>query len=541
MKKRNYGVSSQELQNNIGNLSLEDACTYYKNGMHSFQLDLPTSLSCANRFLGENKRNLSNEARILLEESIKAAVHLANLDPNVLRMGMESGLVPGADMVIKVLEATHVEPDVYNQARQASVKFHAKEIRSICQNILLRNPMAIRFADLLLWIDQYEGKDPDEALNKFQCPKILRSLWVKRLFDHYNALGKDETAWPLWEQIQHSVNDHFSFIRAAEMYRRASDQDKAISLYEQAVKAAPLQHPYALRLNFLRSPFVPDKSLVEQKKVCIYLYSWNKAEILGDTLKSLSACHIGSARIKVLLNGCTDNSAQVVEEAKKLFSHNEFEIIELPVNIGAPAARNWLLSQPATRESDYVAFLDDDVFLQPDWLDHMLTVAESDPTIGNVGCKVVFPGEHHMLQYLYRYVALCSNDNVIISLPTPLIQYDTGLYDVIRETRVVMGCQHLLRVASLDDAPLFDIRYSPSQIDDTDHDLQLGIAGWKVMYCGTVKCVHRQNSGTSMRSQLNLAAQGSIMGNDVKFSYKWLEKADQLRKLDSLSCGDFRR
>lgn len=121
------------------------------------------------------------------------------------------------------------------------------------------------------------------------------------------------------------------------------------------------------------------------------------------------------------------------------------------------------------------------------------------------------------------------------SLSTPYQQYDIGLYDVIREPRVVMGCQHLLRVASLADAPAFDIRYSPSQIDDTDHDLQLCLAGWKVFYCGTVTCVHRQESGTSIRSKLNLASQGSIMGNDIKFHYKWYEHKDALAALDALN------
>lgn len=519
-------------------LSVEEACRYYHNYLHVFQTDLPMSLCFINRMLAQNIQALPPEARTLLEQAIKAAVELANFDPNILGVGVDSGITPGAATVIKVLEATHPEPQTFEELRKGLFKYQGPEIRSICRAILSRHPMAVRYANLLLQLDFFEGLPPDPILSEFRCPKILLALWRKQLFNHFAALGDDAGGWPLWEELKGQLNDAFSLSRAAEMHRRQGDIDQALALYGRALELAPLQHPYALRMQALRAPFVPDHGLVDSKRVCIYLYSYNKGQVLGETLESLSHCAIGPARLKILLNGCTDDSAAVAARARELFPRNEVEIISLPVNIGAPAARNWLLAQPATKESEYVAFLDDDVYLQPDWLAHLLTVAESDPRIGNVGCKVVFPGRFRMLQYLYRHVSMTHEDAIRVSLPTPYRQYDIGLYDVIRETRVVMGCQHLLRVASLADAPAFDIRYSPSQIDDTDHDLQLCLAGWKVFYCGTVTCVHRQDSGTSARSRLSVANQGSIMGNDVKFHYKWYEHMEALRGMDALGLND---
>ncbi|WP_034640851.1 glycosyltransferase [Desulfovibrio inopinatus] len=527
--------NAQIIQEELNALSLDDACNYFKDYLHVFQIDLPLAVSCINRLLEKNSHALPTDARVLLEEMIKSAAQLANFDPDILQLADKFGLLPGADIVTKVLEATHVEPELFGQLRQTSMKYQGETIRSACRSVLCQHPMAIRYADLLLGLDLLEGRSPDESLQTLNCPKVLRPLWTKRLFDHFSTMGNDDAAWPLWKDIEAHVSDPFSFSRIAEMYRRAGQWDEAISYYEKALALAPLQYPYKLRLESLQSPFTPDPSLLERLKVCIYLYSWNKADVLGETLESLAACQIGSARISVLLNGCTDHSRQVVEQARNQFPHNTFEIIELPVNIGAPAARNWLLSQPSTHESDYVAFLDDDIYLQPDWLAHMLTVAESDPTIGNVGCKVVFPGKYKLLQYLYRHVAIANEETIRISKPIPAMQYDIGLYDVIRETRAVMGCQHLLRVASLKDAPWYDIRYSPTQIDDTDHDLQLCLAGWKVMYCGTVTCEHRQNSGTSMRRQIGLASQGNIVGNDTKFTFKWLEHYESLRNLGAQS------
>jgi len=518
-------------------LSLDEACLYYKNYLNNFQVDLPLAVNFISRVTGESAATRSPVVRPLLEQAIKAAVNIAPLDPEILQIGLNAGVAQGAEVVLKIVQATHAEHDTFREIRKAPFKrFHA-DLRRACIAVLAKHPMAVRFADMLLSLDLFTGSPPCEALGRFNCPKALRLIWDKRLFDHAATLGDDEAAWPLWEKLKSQINEPIALSRAAEMHRRAGRTDEAVGLYERAFALDPLQRPYALRAEALRRPFVPDAGLLASKKVCIYLYSYNKATILGETLESLAATDIGPARIKVLLNGCTDDSAAVAAKARTLFPDNDFEIIELPVNIGAPAARNWLLSQPATRESDYVAFLDDDIYLQPDWLSHLLTVAESDPTIGNVGCKVVFPGRFPLLQYLYRHISFCTEEAIRASIPVPYMQYDIGLYDVIRETRVVMGCQHLLRVESLRDAPWFDIRYSPSQIDDTDHDLQLCLSGWKVMYCGTVTCVHRQNSGTSMRSKLDIPAQGSIMGNDVKFHYKWLERMDEMRRLDSISLN----
>jgi glycosyltransferase involved in cell wall biosynthesis len=263
----------------------------------------------------------------------------------------------------------------------------------------------------------------------------------------------------------------------------------------------PLQRPYLLRLRALRSPFVPDPNLVRTRKVCICLYSFNKAKVLGETLESLAGCDIGPARIRVLLNGCTDDSASVVAKARRLFPANDFEIVELPVNVGAPAARNWRLSLPAVREGEYVAFLDDDVFLQPDWLSHMLTVAESDAKIGNVGCKVVFPGRFSSVAVP---VSVCiqvhPEEAIRVSLPTYSCSNDIGLYDVIRETRWSWAASTFCVWPAWRRATVVISAIPLHRSTTRDHDLQLCLAGWKVMYCGTVTCVHRQDSGTSQRA-----------------------------------------
>ena len=250
-------------------LSQADACSYYANYLNTFQIDFPLSLSFVNRMFAEGPGSLSPRARTLLEQAIKAVVNLAGLDPSMLRIGLESGIVPGAAVIIKILEATHAEPETFEEIRKASFKEYAPDLRRICRAVLAKHPMAVRYADMLLTLDLFEGRQPDAALESFNCPKALRLLWTKRLFDHHATMGDDARAWPLWENIREQANDPFSLSRAAEMHRRAGRVDEAVAFYERALALDPLQRPYALRIQALRTPFAPDPGLLRTKKVCV--------------------------------------------------------------------------------------------------------------------------------------------------------------------------------------------------------------------------------------------------------------------------------
>lgn len=529
--------AATSLRSELDCLPVEGACAYYLNYLNNFQADLPLAVNFFNRMLGEAKIPTQSRAKQLLDHALLTAARLAPFDPAILNLAAQSGLSPDAARTLAVVTATNAEPAVQETLAKGSMRHQGEEIRRAATALLHKHPMYVLAADLLLSLDFFEGKRPGEVTRLFRCPTQLKPLWTKRLFNHLAGLGDAGAAALLWPEVEPLADDPFTLNRAAEMLRMQGDAEGARELYARSLTLDGLQRPVRLRLAELASPFTPDRSLPGKKKVCIYLYSYNKAEVLAETLQSLAGCDIADARVKLLLNGCTDDSRSVAARLAELFPRNRTEVIELPVNIGAPAARNWLISHEDTWASDYVAFLDDDVDLQPDWLAHFLTVAEADQRIANVGCKVVFPGEFRLLQYLFRDVSIATDEVIRVSLPVPFMQYDIGLYDVVRPTRVVMGCQHMMRVSALRECPWFDIRYSPSQIDDTDHDLQFGLKGHRVGYCGTVTCVHKHGSGVSLRSDADLARQGNVAGNDLKFFYKFYTARRELAKLDSLSLN----
>ena len=513
-------------------LSLDEACRHLDNYVGNFLLDGAVTSVYLNRLAADDKLTESPAALSCLNYLLRKYIQIEPFEKNGL--GMAQHFVKDA-RIAPLLDFLHKIGSVPNTDLERGdnhwMNSRTDEARTSFLRVLARHPAHLLAADRLLRIDMAEGRAPGEWSRTFQCPGPAKGAWTSKLFQAHARLNRVEDALALWRGMNEKEQDELTLNLAAETFVLAGDRAKAARLYAASLRLDPLQDPVRRRLEQLSSPFAANPRLVAERSVNIYLYTWNKADLFGRTLKSLAASDIGGAGIKILLNGCTDHSRDVAHRARELFPNNPVEIIELPVNVGAPAARNWLIAQPATREADYTAFLDDDVDVPRDWLAHYLTVAESTPRFGAVGCKVLFPGEPRRFQYLFRNIAVAKEGFVRISLVTPNNQTDNGAYDFVRPTDNVMGCLHMFSRQALEAHPRFDIRFSPSQLDDIAHDLDLRLDGYGVVYTGLVGCIHHQSSGVGVHSRMDLAKMGNVIGNDVKLCFRFLDRLEQLGAL----------
>ena len=285
--------------------------------------------------------------------------------------------------------------------------------------------------------------------------------------------------------------------------------------------------------ELLRPPpsTVPD-ALLDQ--VSVLLYSWNKASDLAATLESLAASRIGRAKVICLDNGSTDETPQVLQEARDMWRARglpPLDLLRLPVNIGAPAARNWLLSLPQVRESRYMAFLDDDIFLPPDWLPKLVAQAEATPRVSAVGCRVERNKRPHLLQaadFNLLNPELCNSGFKDVREGLFVCNNGLGLRDsgLLRYTRAcvsVTGCCHVLPRESVARFNGFDIRFSPSQFDDLERDLRAFLSGFTSIYHGSVVVRHVQYS--SLTQARDNAKKAHVHGNKLKLEHLF-EKQD---------------
>ena len=110
---------------------------------------------------------------------------------------------------------------------------------------------------------------------------------------------------------------------------------------------------------------------------------------LKRCLESLAQCSYPWLRTVLVDNASTDNSVAV---ARSIAS--KIEIIENDQNLGFCEGNNAAIRYALGRGADYVALLNTDTYVEPEWLDRVVEVGEANPQIGVLGpVQLVFDGQ----------------------------------------------------------------------------------------------------------------------------------------------------
>lgn len=113
----------------------------------------------------------------------------------------------------------------------------------------------------------------------------------------------------------------------------------------------------------------------DKKDVCIVIPTFRRSEGLEAALKSLFLQNIMSQNTRVLV---VDNNPEPIEKplTEMLSSQFNHEIEYLhEANAGVSNARN--AAMKLARDSRYIAFLDDDMLVSPDWLSSLLKTSKT--------------------------------------------------------------------------------------------------------------------------------------------------------------------
>lgn len=355
-------------------------------------------------------------------------------------------------------------------------------------------------------------------------------------------LNKDhETALKLYAQAQGGP----ARLRLAACLLANSKQPRALEILRSEIRRRPWQVNTTLTAHDLITGMDQADSQLPGS-VCVQLYTFNKADDLNNTLTALAPSLADNISVTVLNNGSTDHTDDILHVWKDRMG-DRLSLLTMPANIGAPAARNWLKHLPASGEFDYVAYLDDDALLPEDWQEHLHTAVRAYPEAGVWGCRVTDASHPNLIQhadlhlkdtgkpdethrgFAFAFYDACNQD------------MDFCQCSYTRPCHSVTGCFHLFRSRDLTEGPDFDLRFSPSQFDDLDHDLQLCLQGKAPVYHGHLCVRHCCKSG-----RLTLAApaaRGNMSGNVLKLETKY-ERAEFLRLLEADTLRmetDFRR
>ena len=355
--------------------------------------------------------------------------------------------------------------------------------------------------------------------------------------DIFLAQGQREKAWEKYEEASSRVETPGIIIKKAEILYTIGHRAEAIALWQRAFASRPWDFTLALRLgDIVQERDIPSE--VPQGQGAILLYSWNHAQDLDLALSSLAATTPPNIPIVLLDNGSTDDTAAVSQRWKSEL-RERLTLITLPVNVGAPAARNWLLSTPIANQSDWVVFLDDDAVVPPNWLNHFGTAMKKYPEAGVFGCQVkdmfapqvVQSADLHYEQPLSPLKHDAKRPHFNVSSFHAHVP-DRGEHDYMRECVSVTGCCHLITRRNLDAVGHFNLMFSPSQFDDYERDLRSGMDGFLPVYNGHLKVQHRKRSGLIKNTGRQTVA--NVNGNSQKARSLYPEEQmERLRLLDN--------
>jgi GT2 family glycosyltransferase len=230
--------------------------------------------------------------------------------------------------------------------------------------------------------------------------------------------------------------------------------------------------------------------MAEGARVAVVVPSWNGREQLDEVLESLEAQRYRDFETIVVDNGSSDDSVPYLADRWP-----EVRVVALERNRGFAAAVNVGIE---ASDAEFVALVNNDVELEPGWLETVVDALDRHPTAGSVASKLLDWSRRNVLDGAGDLVGW---DGYCVRRGKG--ERDRGQYD--RSPRVLSACAAaaLYRRRALDDVGPFDESFF-AYIEDVDWGVRAQLAGWDCIYEPTAVAYHIGGASSSRMSGFEL-------------------------------------
>ena len=162
---------------------------------------------------------------------------------------------------------------------------------------------------------------------------------------------------------------------------------------------------------------------------------------------------------------------------------------------------------------EYILFLNNDTQVQPNWLSELVKLISSDPKIGMVGSKLVYPDGR-----LQEAGGILWKDGSAWNYGR---MQDASLpeYNYVKEADYISGAAIMIRRSLWEEIGGFDERFAPAYCEDSDLAFEVRRHGYKVMYQPASVVVHFE--GISNGTDTSTGQKSYQVVNQKKFCEKW--------------------
>ena len=200
-------------------------------------------------------------------------------------------------------------------------------------------------------------------------------------------------------------------------------------------------------------------------------------------LPSLRAQTYGDAHVVVVDNGSTDGTAEHVRSR-----YPEVTLVELGSNLGFAVAVNRGI---AACEGDHVAVVNNDLELDPRWLERMVAALRDHPDAGSATGKMLFYDRRDVIDGAGDFTSWYA-----ISAPRGRGEIDRGQYDAPEPVFSACGGAALYRRTALDAIGTFDEDFF-AYAEDVDWGFRAQLAGWTCRYMPDAVAFHMGGATSS--------------------------------------------
>lgn len=212
-------------------------------------------------------------------------------------------------------------------------------------------------------------------------------------------------------------------------------------------------------------------------KISIVMSTYNRKKDLLECLKSVYANKYPNLEIVLVDNGCVDGTKEVVNK-----HFPRVKVVRTEKNLGSVGGIN-LGIKNASKNSDYLLFLDDDYVLAKDAIWKLFKAIDDKKDYGAATAKVLFFENPKIVQMAGSSVGLYTGYNY---MNTGL---DDGRFDDFRDTEGIGGTG-LVRMKVAKKVGLWDETFY-YYYEDPDFSMRIIKAGYKILYVPTSKILHK--------------------------------------------------
>lgn len=231
-------------------------------------------------------------------------------------------------------------------------------------------------------------------------------------------------------------------------------------------------------------------------RVSVIVVNYNGKGYLEGCLISLAKQTYPNYEIVLVDNASSDGS---IEWAARHLP--QAKILRNPHNLGFAAANNQAI---ASTQSEFVALLNNDVEVEPTWLEELTRGAELSPCIGMCASKILFYHHRDRIDSAGIEVDLAG-----IAWNRANGARDEGGQEVQEEVFGSSAAAALYRRVMLEEIGLFDTDFF-AYLEDADLAWRARLAGWRCIYVPRARVYHHHSASAG---QLN-PSKGFLLGRN---------------------------